>query len=117
FYSLQGVFSSTQNYELPLAPKEVVDRWQAQDRKIKQQQQVLDDFYDAQRHQLSFLLASRTARYLLAVQGIERQDGLDAETLERWRAYLSEPKKEHPFLDQWFALAARHAGADELRAA
>ncbi len=117
FYSLQGVFSSTQNYELPLAPKDVVDRWQAQDRKIRQQQQVIDDFYDAQRHQLSFLLASRTSRYLLAVQGVESKDGLDGETLDRWRAYLAEPKKEHPFLDKWFALVARKADADELRAA
>jgi mono/diheme cytochrome c family protein len=117
FYSLQGVFSGTVLNELPLAPKDIVDAWQGRDRKVKQQQQVIEDFYDAQRRQLSFFLASRTARYLLVVQGVEAKDGLDEETLERWRKYLEDPKKEHTYLNRWFELVAKHASADELRAA
>ena len=35
FYSIQGVFSSTQPTEFPLAPKEIVDAWQSRDRQIK----------------------------------------------------------------------------------
>src|SRR6185295_818719 len=117
FYSLQGVFSSTMTSELPLAAKDIVDAWQARDRQVKKQQQVLEDFYDAQRKQVATLLANRTARYLLAIQGVESKDGLDQETLGRWRTYLADPKKEHPYLNKWFELAARKAGADELRAA
>jgi mono/diheme cytochrome c family protein len=117
FYSLQGVFSSTMTSELPLAPKDVADAWQARDRQVKKQQQVLEDFYDAQRRQIATLLADRTARYLLAVQAVESSDGLDRETLERWRTYLADPKKEHPYLNKWFELVERKAGADELRAA
>ena len=81
----------------------------------KKQQDLIDEFYNSQRKQLALILASKTARYLLATQGIESKEGLDEETLNRWQAYLADPHKEHPYLKKWFDLVARHAGADELR--
>jgi mono/diheme cytochrome c family protein/cytochrome c553 len=117
YYSLQGVFASTQMNEVPLAPKETVETWQERDRKVKKQQEAIDDFYRTQRATLSLALASRTARYLLAAQGIDKKDGLDEETLERWRRYLAQPRKEHPFLEKWSGLVEKNAPPDELRAA
>jgi mono/diheme cytochrome c family protein len=117
FYSLQGIFASSQPTELPLAPKDVVDAWQSQDKKIKKQQQVIDQFYRTQQEQLARILASRTSRYLLAAAEIDSKDGLDEETLERWRNYLKEPRKDHPFLAKWLELVGRKAPAEEMRPA
>src|SRR5690349_7587480 len=33
------------------------------------------------------------------------------------KSYLAEPKKEHPFLDRWFALAAKNAPREDFEAA
>jgi hypothetical protein len=117
FYSLQGVFASTQEHELPLASKDVVAAWEAQDKKIKNQQKVIDTFFTTQREQLSRIMASRTARYLLAAADVDKNAGLDADTLERWRKYLSDPKKDHPFLAKWFQLVATKAPPSDLRTA
>lgn len=116
YYSLQGVFASTQMDEVPLAAKDVVEAWQSHDRKIKKQQETIDEFYKAQRQQLGAILASRTARYLLAAQGVDSADGLDEETVERWRQYLKRPRREYAFLDKWMDLVAKGAPAEALRA-
>jgi mono/diheme cytochrome c family protein len=117
FYSLQGVFSSTQMNEAPLAPKETVEEWQARDRKVKKQQDAITDFYRTQRNLLATVLASRTARYVLAAQGVEGKEGLDEETVERWRRYLADPHKQHPYLTRWFDLVSKGAPPEELRKA
>jgi mono/diheme cytochrome c family protein len=117
FYSLQGVFSSTELHETPLAPKDVVERWQAQKKKVDHQQEVIDRFYSTQREQIAEILAAQTARFLMASRGLESTDGLDAETLERWRKYLQDPHKDHPFLKKWFELVAAKAPEPALRQA
>jgi len=115
FYSLQGVFSSTELHETPLAPKDVVERWQEQKKKVDHQQEIIDRFYSTQREQLAEILATQTARFLMASRGLESTDGLDAETLERWRKYLTNPRKDHPFLKRWFDLVAVHADEPALQ--
>ena len=45
--------------------------------------------------------------------------GLDAEILGRWVSYLKDPKKDHPYLKQWYDMVARGPGAvshEELQA-
>jgi hypothetical protein len=42
---------------------------------------------------------------------------LDSETLERWKKYLANPKKQHPYLTRWNELTARNAPSAELEAA
>ena len=85
FYSLQGILSNTEEQETPLAPPETVSAWQARKKKLDKQQATLDRFYETQREQLAEILVSATDRYLLAVRKLGPADGLDAETLERWR--------------------------------
>ncbi|HET8548537.1 MAG TPA: PSD1 and planctomycete cytochrome C domain-containing protein [Bryobacteraceae bacterium] len=112
FYSLQGVFTSTELHELPLAPKAVVDGWEEQKKKVDKQQALLDRFYDTQRQQIAEILASQTVRYLLAAQGMEAADDLDQETLERWKTYLNERRRNHPFLKKWFEQPSPAAAAE-----
>ena len=115
FYSIQSIFTNTQLHETPLAPKDVVDAWQAQNAKLEKQQKRIDTFYETQREQLGAVLASSTAHFLLAVAGIEPDAGLDADALDRWRKYLKEPRKDHPFLKPWFDAVAAKAPPETLR--
>ncbi|MBX5495847.1 MAG: PSD1 domain-containing protein [Bryobacteraceae bacterium] len=114
YYSLQGIFSSTQLDELPLAPAHVVDAWKAQEEKVKRKETQIQRFYDIQRQQIAEILASQTAAFMLAARGLRDGAGLDAETLSRWKNYLASPDKEHPFLKKWFDLAARGASEKEF---
>ena len=106
FYSLQGIFSSTDLHEEPLADKLVVETWEQRKKLLDKQQAVLDRFFETQREQVAEILASQTARYLLASRQLGPSEVLDKETLARWTKYLSDPKKDHPFLKKWFTLTS-----------
>src|SRR5262249_52450815 len=107
YYSLQGIFSSSVLHEVPLAPKDVVERWDAQKKAIDKLQTRLKDFLAAQTAQLGGALAGQTARYMLAATGSTPTDDLDRETLDRMKKYLGDSKKDHPFLNRWFDLASK----------
>src|SRR5207253_739446 len=65
----------------------------------------LKDFIEAQSSQLAGILASKTARFLLAAQKLEPAAGLDQKTLEHWQRYLQRTDLEHPYLKGWFEAA------------
>ncbi|MCU1237895.1 MAG: hypothetical protein JWP63_5862, partial [Candidatus Solibacter sp.] len=117
FYSLQGVFTSTQTKEFPLAAKDAVEKWDAQKKALDKQEAALKEFAEAQTDQLAGILAAQTSRYLMAARGLAPADELDSETLERWKKYLANPKKQHPYLKHWMELTARNAGRDEMEPA
>ena len=117
FYALQGVFSSTEMHRVPLAPKDVVDGWDAQKKALDKAQAKLKDFLAEQTDQLGGILASQTARFLLASRGLGSADNLDHETLERWGQFLSTPKKDYPYLKRWFDLVSKRASREEFEAA
>jgi mono/diheme cytochrome c family protein/SOS-response transcriptional repressor LexA len=98
YYALLGVFTSTRLGELPLAPEPVVQEYKSRKARIDEAQKELDDYLDRQASQLAEVLAAQAARYLRAVV-TGASDGLDAETLARWKKYLTEARREHPFLD------------------
>src|SRR4029077_5966050 len=94
FYSLQGVFTSSQAKEFPLAPKDVVEKWDAQKKALDKQEAALKEFTAQQTDQLAGILAAQTARYLMASRGLAPSGDLDSETLDRWKKYLENPKKQ-----------------------
>jgi len=120
FYSLMGIFRNTDLHEVPLAPKQTVDAYNAQKALIEKKEKELKEYVDAQSAQLGLILASETAHYLLA-SGKPSSDvndttaramldhpmldhpTLDRETLARWTKYLADPEKQHPFLKDWYA--------------
>ena len=112
FYSLQGVFQSTESHEFPLAPEAVVAEYQKQAKRIGNLETDLKEFLKRETLQLGDILASQTARYLeaarqvlgdsrLPVADAARQAGLDTETLQRWIKHLETWPKEHPYLNDW----------------
>ena len=117
YYSLQGIFASTQLDEIPLAPKEIVDSWNAKKRAVDKQTTKLNSYLDQQTQQLGEILAAQTAQYMLATRKLAPAEGLDAEVLERWKVYLSSRKKGHPYLDAWFALVDKGGSPKDFESA
>jgi hypothetical protein len=117
YYSLQSVFANTKLDEWPLAPKTDVETWQAKKKNLDHQQKVLDRFYETQREQLNEMFAVQTAWYMLAAQGAASPAGLDTDFVARWKKYLSEPQKDHPYLKRWFELTGGKAPAADLEKA
>ncbi len=117
YYSLLGVFKSSKTGEHPLVAPEVVKAYKEAKRRSEDKQAEIKAFHDRQIAQVVDILASQTAAYLVSVWKKETPADLDAPTLERWRAYLANPRKEHPHFDPWFRLMARgNATEEEVRA-
>ncbi len=108
FYSLQGVFRSSEIYQHPLADAATVDAFAAHQKKIEDAKYELDTFVQRRSAELSESLARKTARYLVATwktaHGLPQEDKLDAEVLTRWVEYLKDPRKDHDFLKPYFDL-------------
>jgi hypothetical protein len=114
FYSLMGIFRNTDLREVPLAPKQTVDVYKEQNALIQKKERELKEYVAAQSAQLGLILASETARYLLASGQLSSEVTdttagavLDQETLARWTKYLAETAKQHPFLKDWYAATAQ----------
>ena len=125
YYSLLGVFKSTESHDFPTAAAHVVSAYAEQKKSVDAREAALKEFLAAQAGQLADILAHRTARYLVAAwratapkgdaQSIADEEKLDRETLDRWLGYLKVPR-DHPFLKRWSNLAAG-AAPDEVRRA
>ncbi|HYP15482.1 MAG TPA: DUF1549 domain-containing protein [Bryobacteraceae bacterium] len=104
YYSLQGIFANTRLDEFPLADKPIVDAWKANKAQLDKAEKTLKEFYERQAQELGEMLAARSDEYLLAAWGLRSAEGLDSESLDRWKKYLDNPQKDHPFLKTWFTL-------------
>jgi hypothetical protein len=121
YYSMVGIFRSSKVSQYALVPEAEVKRYQEQKAKIDAIRETLDDFMAVEQKQLVDMLARHTARYMVAAWKKSRGQaadtaGLDAETLERWVAYLKSPEREHPYMKSWFELIARNPPESEVRA-
>ncbi len=122
FYSLQGVFDSTELHEYPLAPADEVESWKAAKKQVDDKKAELAKFIEDQSASLRRILFTHTAEYMMAARSVIRDgadagltaeaSGLDAEILGRWVVYLRDTHIEHPFLDDWAAVMER-GGSDE----
>jgi len=126
YYALLGVFNSTKNSEHPLAPEAEVKEYERRKKAADTTKAELDKFLKTQADSLVDAFAARTSDYLMAVRSLLLDDGarlaslasekgLDAETLERWRDYLSRGPREHVLLDEWDDLVAREADEESFQ--
>ena len=100
FYSLLGIFNNTELHESPLAPKEEVERYEAQKKKLDTQETEIKEFVGRQSNELAEILAQNTAAYMLADGKVENP-ALDKETLTRLTKYLTAGNHKHPYLKAW----------------
>jgi hypothetical protein len=125
FYSLQGIFNSTEYVEIPLASQNVVKAYQETKKKIDRLKTEINDLIGKQGTDLGNLLATKS-RYLLAarrvIAGIDAKTAaeeakLDQATLERWVKYLKNPDQEHPYLKAWNEVIRRGGSSDDAKQA
>lgn len=114
FYSLQGILNSSELHETPLASEQIVKAWTAQKKELDLVEKHTKEFYDNQARVLGEVLASQTARYLMAAQGVGDAKDLDEETLGRWKKYLVSDRLYHPFLNSFRARVTAKAEPAEL---
>jgi hypothetical protein len=126
YYALAGVFASSDYREYPLEQESVVSEYKNHQKKVKDQEKAIEEFLQTEGLQLAGNEASKTSRYILAAWKIleapkvqpsmvAEEEKLDQETLERWLRYLSNPRKDHPYLKAWFDLLAHDSSRDEVR--
>jgi mono/diheme cytochrome c family protein len=101
YYSLLGIFRNTKLDQHPLASAEVVAEYKRRKEDVEAQDKRLKEFLDEQASRLGEILASHATDYFEAVRSDKRADSLDAETLDRLKAYLEAGELEHPFLANW----------------
>lgn len=97
YYSMLGVFTSTDIGEYPLASQDVVKLYKERKDAHERAQAKLNKYLEDQAKQLAEILANRTVDYVRAARGGVAMPDLDAPTLERWTNYLKMPEHEHPF--------------------
>jgi len=128
FYSLQGVFSSSELQEYPLVPEEQVAHWKEEKAAVDAKKAELTKYINDQSASLRKILFTQTAQYMMAArrviqQNVEVSDAaaaaeLDAAILGRWVIYLRDTRIEHAFLDGWRAvIESNGSDADALAAA
>lgn len=105
FYSILGIFESTEFDKFPLAPADVVAKYEKHKKVLDDEEAVLKKFLDNQRGQLFDIFAERSATYMQAawrVLGPEKRSvadllidtkGLDKGLLERWVGFLDPSRK------------------------
>jgi mono/diheme cytochrome c family protein len=96
FYSLLGIFNNTELHETPLAPKDEVERYEADKKQVDAQETEIKEFIARQANELAEILAQNTASYMLA-----DNPALDKETQGKMARYLTAANHKHPFLAAW----------------
>lgn len=127
YYSLLGVFESTEATKYPLAPAEIVDQYEKQKKALDDEKAVLTKFLDNQRDQLFDILIARSSDYVTAawlVLGPEKKSAediaasrkLDRPVLEGWVRFLkSSQERKYIYLDEWKALLESKALEPDVR--
>jgi hypothetical protein len=122
FYSLLGVFKSSDKHQFPLASEAVVEAHKRAQKDIQQLKNTIDDFVNKHSTELSELLAAKTSRYMMAAWDAANGQTVDATalkldetTLRRWIAYLNSPGRDYKFLDPWDELIQKRAPRDEAQ--
>jgi len=93
YYSLLGVFDNTEEFEYPLAGKDVVDLYKSRKEVVEKAEAALKEFVDAQGNLVAETFARRAAEYW------KGGEGLDAAVAERWKKFV-EKKREHKFYEE-----------------
>ncbi|MDB5391687.1 MAG: Protein of unknown function (DUF1553)/Protein of unknown function (DUF1549)/Planctomycete [Planctomycetaceae bacterium] len=122
YYSLAGVFSSSAYQEAPLAAADVIERYQAGQKTIKEQQDVIQKFQESEAIRLQELQARElTAKLLIAVwqfkhplaslqkkpskAEIAKAAGVPEWQFERFEKFLESKNKDQiPQLKAWYEL-------------
>ena len=125
FYSLQGIFSSTEKDEYPLVDENVVAARKEAQESIKEKKIEMEAFLKKVTDQLIDISMTQTEGYLVASwrvlrggedpEEVAEGSGLDQETMERWITYLKKNVYDHGYLDDWKKVLREEASLDFVK--
>ena len=113
YYSLAAIFANTKAfsrigtggvsdiYYAPLAPADVVLRWNVQQSKLANQRRRINAVLDEEIERRQAPLRPRIAEYMMATRHPEKASGLDPVVLARWTKFLKPDKDPNPLLMRW----------------
>ncbi len=117
YYALAGVVASTEYFESPLAPPDVVAAYDQRAARVKEQEKAVEEAKNETQREIRESLAGQTAKYVLAawklqnkrkVEGsfaaatIAKEHDLREFTVEAWAKFLSgENVQKKPYLVAW----------------
>lgn len=116
YYSLLGVFESTEEGKFPLAPSDIVANYDKQKKALDQEKATLTKFLDTQREQLFNIFALKTSAYVMAswqalgpakkaVGDLASANHLDRTVLGGWvRFFDPSRERKYEYLAEWDAL-------------
>ncbi|MFN8060473.1 MAG: PSD1 and planctomycete cytochrome C domain-containing protein [Vicinamibacterales bacterium] len=126
YYAIAGVFANAVYHEYPLAPRSVVEEYDAAEKKIEKKEKLLGEFLKTESEQLAQTLAFQSAKYMQAawrVTGKPKEEAykvvedqkLDFELFDRWLKFLAKPPKFYSDLKPWQELVARGGSEAEAK--
>ncbi len=131
YYSLAGIFASTDYLETPLVPPEAMAAHRQAQAAVEAQTQRIDKLLEAESARLPQTLLGDSARYLVAVwklhnrqksnksvtvAQVARQERLHNLILDRWVEYLGASRGKQPALAAWYELLKRQDPKVDLSA-
>jgi cytochrome c553 len=126
YYSLAGVFASTEYHEYPRVPQSVLESYKKTEAEVEKKQKILQEMQTNQATHLGEALALKTATYLEGVwdvtgpqkkerANVVEQRKLDYELLERWIAYMGKPTDKYHTKEGWQAFVKKGGTAQEAK--
>ncbi len=125
FYSLQGVFKSSELQEYPLVSDEEVHAYKEITRQMKEKEEEIYKFVQVQKAVLADILLAQTSQYMMAAWDVMKGHntselaasgaGLDLRTLNRWIKYLRKNERDHTYLRAWDSMMARNGTRQEAQ--
>ena len=128
YYSLAGVFANCKLEDLPLADHVVVQRYQDGQKQVKETDDKIKAFVQAEKNGVNEIQAGEIAKYLEAVRGYRerhaengkwsvgeqaKQDNLKPSTLNRWVKYFDGTPKVAA-LASWKQMMSARANEQEV---
>jgi hypothetical protein len=132
YYALAGVFASTEYFEAPLAPPDVVAAYDQKVTRVKEQEKAIEEARNQTQREIRESLAGQTGKYAVAAWKLQNKRKLDekfaTETIakeadlrefvvEAWAKFLSgDNVQKKPYLAAWKDAAAAQDVKTDLSA-
>ena len=118
YYSLAGVFASTDYHEFPTAPSAEVELLMQYTKELENKQKLVSTIESNETNDMAQSLALQSSKYMRAawrvtgkpkdeLPAVVEEEKLDYELLDRWVRFLAKPPKFYPYLKDWQAMIAR----------
>ncbi len=126
YYRFAGVFASTNYHAYPLAPKNVVDEYEAKKKELEEKEKQIKEFQDQLSSLQAQVLFSQTEQYMVAawrvgterhatVASIAENAKLDPEMLDRWMRFLKKKPGNYSYLIEWQKMIAARGSEDKAK--